>query len=290
MRGEGPLRYPGAKANLAHLVAAFMQRHNLVGMHVVEPFAGSAAVSRLLLARKIAASAELWELDPGAYAFWHSILNATEDLKDRVKSSPVTLEEFDRHTEYLGHLSLAPTNIVEAGFAFLFLNRTSYSGIVGAGPIGGRGQTSKYPLDCRFTKSTILSQIDKLAELRDRVTIKFGDGINEIGRVEDAFYYVDPPYFTNGKKFYRKYFDLFEHYRLRKSLSKSHRNWLLSYDYDQKVEYLYRYYPMADVSLYHSVRQSGSKQELLVSPLGFANVVDTTNQARRYPQSLARAA
>ena len=270
MSREGPLRYPGAKGNLAAFVGRFLQKHRLVGTSLLEPFGGSAAVSRFLLSKGLVRDATIWEADPGAFAFWEAALNDTSALQSRLAEAQVNLREFDRCREYLWSINDLPSKPVEAGYCFLFLNRTSYSGIVGAGPIGGRSQSSAYPIDCRFNKGVLIDQIGRLGRLRGKLHARFGDGIVAVEQAEDdVTAYADPPYFTNGKKFYRKYFSVLDHYRLRRALASRSGKWLLSYDYDRKVEYLYRAYPTAEIGLFHSAREAGSKRELLVSPLGF---------------------
>lgn len=271
MRGEGPLRYPGAKSNLAPFVAEFVERHRLVGLRLVEPFAGSAAVSRYLLGKKLVTSAVLWELDPGAFAFWKSALWNTTELQRRVSAADVSLAEFDRCRQVLFCTDGRPRDELELGFAFLFLNRTSFSGIVGAGPIGGRSQSSKYAIHCRFNKEELVKQIAKIGNLRELVKLQFGDGIKAVEKAHHTdFLYIDPPYFSNGKKFYRKYFNTFDHYKLRKAARISPAYWLLSYDYNKKVEYLYKEYLHARIDLYHSARTARPKEEILISPLGFS--------------------
>lgn len=270
MRGEGPLRYPGAKSNLAPTVAELVERHRLVGLQLAEPFAGSAAVSRYLLRKNLIESAILWEFDPGVFAFWKAVLFETEELQRRIQLADVSLREFDRCREHLFEVRGRPKDALETGYSFLFLNRTSYSGIVGAGPIGGRSQSSDYSIGCRFNKARLVRQIGSLGELRERVSIRYGDGIKAIaGAKRGTFLYVDPPYFSNGKKFYRKYFSDFDHRRLNRALRLTRAFWLLSYDYEDEIERLYRKLPTRQVDLYHSARGAGAKTEILVSPLGF---------------------
>ncbi|WP_281380166.1 DNA adenine methylase [Brevundimonas mediterranea] len=277
MRGEGPLRYPGAKSNLAAYVAEFIETNCLVGIAFCEPFAGSAAVSRHLLSKNLVDHAYLYEIDPGLYSFWKSAFDNTDELIDRVYSTKATLDEFDRQTAVLSDRGESNFRTLDKGFAFLFLNRTSYSGIVGAGPIGGRSQASDYPIDCRYNARALASQIRALSLIGPRVTVSNSDGIAAISEAgPNIFIYADPPYFSNGKKFYRDYFKVFDHYRLRKGLINSRAHWLLSYDYDHKVEYLYRNIPSSIISLYHSARAAGAKKELLVSPLGFNRRVAET--------------
>jgi DNA adenine methylase len=228
-------------------------------------------VSRYLIRKRLIRAAVLWEADPGAFGFWKAALHDTERLQRRIESAEVSMAEFNRCREFLFSIESRPKDILEVGYAFLFLNRTSYSGIVGAGPIGGRGQSSAYSIDCRFNKRELVRQIGELGRLRNCIKIRFGDGITAIqSSTDNDFMYVDPPYFKNGKKFYRKSFCTFDHYRLRKALISATGYWLLSYDYDRKVDYLYRHNPTSHVDLYHSARGAGSKQEILISPLGFA--------------------
>ena len=51
----------------------------------------------------------------------------------------------------------------------LFLNRTTFSGILGghAGPIGGRSQSSDHTIDCRFNKNALAERILNLKRLHD---------------------------------------------------------------------------------------------------------------------------
>lgn len=46
-------------------------------------------------------------------------------------------------------------------FACLFLNRTSFNGTLHwrAGPIGGKEQTSKYAIDCRFPRERLVQRL-----------------------------------------------------------------------------------------------------------------------------------
>jgi DNA adenine methylase len=52
--------------------------------------------------------------------------------------------------KYLEKGATARYSGFELGLAFLFFNRTNYSGIINAGPIGGKRQLSKYKMQCRF--------------------------------------------------------------------------------------------------------------------------------------------
>lgn len=61
---------------------------------------------------------------------------------------------------------------MKSGFSTFFLNRTNRSGIIDkAGPIGGLSQQGDYPIDCRFNKVRLISQIQKIAEYKDHIMI-----------------------------------------------------------------------------------------------------------------------
>jgi len=94
--------------------------------------------------------------------------------------------------------------------ACIFLNRTSFSGIISksAGPIGGRNQKSPYPINCRFTKSTDHPSNPKCGEAKDRVLfVHQGPWLETIQLVkaqgyqnDDLFLYLDPPFYHEASR------------------------------------------------------------------------------------------
>ncbi|WP_375654647.1 hypothetical protein [Bartonella sp. CL46QHWL] len=67
-------------------------------------------------------------------------------------------------------ISPASADVLSAGFAALFLNRTNRSGIIkNAGPIGEKGQSGTYKIDCRFNKENIIERILRISEQKDRI-------------------------------------------------------------------------------------------------------------------------
>ena len=49
-------------------------------------------------------------------------------------------------------LILTSANLVDMGYAALFFNRTNFSGVIDAGPVGGMTQSSAYAIDYRFSE------------------------------------------------------------------------------------------------------------------------------------------
>ncbi len=60
------------------------------------------------------------------------------------------METWYEFRKYLAKDSTQKYKEIDLGVAFLFYNRTNYSEIIEAGPLGGKRQLSKYKMQCRF--------------------------------------------------------------------------------------------------------------------------------------------
>src|SRR5437868_4334464 len=155
-----PLRYPGSKVRITEMVAGLLEQNLLVGCHLYEPFAGGSAVSLALLANGFVPSATWIERDPMIYAFWKMVKDQPEPLIDRMMKSKVSLRAWKLMLPLRDIKRLTQANLPALGYAGLFFNRTCFSGIIGAGPIGGITQaSSSYKIDCRFNKKELAAAI-----------------------------------------------------------------------------------------------------------------------------------
>lgn len=268
-RVVSPLRYPGSKARIVELIAALLEQNLLVGSHLYEPFAGGAAVSLGLLANSFVPKATWIERDPMIFAFWSVVQTHPNVLIDRMLNSPVTLAAWK---------SLLPTravekptrrNMLDLAYAGLFYNRTCFSGIIGAGPIGGMGQNSAYKIDCRFNKKELAIAIRSCSELLKTVDLIFGDGIeylqkNALKFPSHAVVYIDPPYVQNGHKLYRRSFNRSDHERLADAVGDLRAPWLLSYDNHELVRNLYVGGQAKYVKTYQSLKGARFMKEILL--------------------------
>lgn len=278
---DSPLRYPGSKAALIPYIERLIAANNLNQRTIIEPYAGSAIVSLHLLREQKINRAILIERDPLVYAFWESVFNHTDELIERIHSTPINLDTWNAFQCYRSLDGIIDQDIVSLGFAGLFFNRTNFSGILKAGPLGGYTQTSKYPIDCRFKKDKIISRINKIAALRDRVTVEFGDAIfllrGKLRRqidIEHPFLYIDPPYYAKGKQLYRYWFSPEQHGQLANYLHQVNTDWLVSYDNHKAIESLYsgpnhaKTIHFRPISFDYTVYKSRSNaKELLISNL-----------------------
>lgn len=244
MKIVSPLRYPGSKATFLSVILDFITTHNLQQKQIVEPYAGSAIVSLSLVANEIIGRATLVERDPLIYAFWKAVFNHTDTLIAYIENVSVNIESWHYFREYLKYDEPDNDLILELALAGIFLNRTNFSGILHSGPVGGINQKSKYTIDCRFNKKEIISRIQKIASLRDFITVAFGDALSFIQEIHSSnsdkyFFYIDPPYFKQGYKLYRFHYKTLDHKRLSDILSKLQHPWLLSYDRHEYIALLY---------------------------------------------------
>ena len=264
-----PLRYPGSKARITEMVAGLFERNLLVGSHLYEPFAGGSAVSLGLLANGFVPSATWVERDPMIYAFWRMVKDRPEDLIDRMISGRVTLAAWRRMLPLRDIDKPTKANIADIGYAGLFFNRTCFSGIVGAGPIGGMAQNSSYKIDCRFNKKELASAIRACSGILNKVEIIFGDGIAFLEKEclempQHSVVYVDPPYVTNGHKLYRYHFDKSQHARLADAIGNLRVPWLMSYDNHSLIRELYVGEQARYVKTYQSLKASRFVKEILM--------------------------
>lgn len=268
-RSLSPLRYPGGKRWLAPHVEKIVEVNALDVRLFVEPFAGGASVALHMLHNEHVEAIGLMDRDPLVASFWKVLFFDTDWLVKKIRQTKVTLDVWKRLKN-----SRRLKSDRQRAFACLYLNRTSFSGILNAtaGPIGGQRQESDYKIDCRFPKDNLVDRIDWIGRnFRDRVLFVWNwswrRGLVElrkhIARQEDAskiFVYLDPPFYNKAEKLYNHYFDHAEHESLRDYLAQVDLPWFLSYDDCNEVRQLYQ--DMSSVSvncLYNAARVGETK-------------------------------
>lgn len=180
------------------------------------------------------------DADPAIAAYWDTVFNPVQAkwLAGEVLSIPLTLDEWDRQKRLL------PASTREAALRCLYLNRTSFNGILQArgGPIGGRSQKNR-TLDVRFNREGLAKRILELAEFSPRVFAVDGDHwhpfMTRLKREKSTVFYFDPPFYHKADRLYTHCFDENEHRQLRDTLRRCSTPWLLSYDDAPEVRALY---------------------------------------------------
>ena len=271
-----PLRYPGGKRRLVSYIAEALQLSGLRPKLFVEPFAGGASVAIQLLNDGYVEQIALGERDPLVASFWKTVFFDSAWLIDQLESIEPTLELWHRMRES------RPRTKRERALKCLFLNRTSFSGILNerAGPIGGQAQQSEYAIDCRFARATVIKRIKRIAQLTDRVLfvrqLDWNDCVNRVlernYRRHELFFYFDPPFYAKAERLYRYSFDDAEHQRLHRRLAQLPADYILSYDAAQPIIDLYENSGMDQrrVELLYSAKRIAARvqaQEIIISNL-----------------------
>lgn len=270
-----PLRYPGGKYLLTTYVSCVLEENFLTGCTFYEAYAGGCSISIELLNRGFISKAVWIERDPLIYAFWHSVFNATDELCATIMRTPISMRTWKNllPARAVDRPNKSKLSLPALGFAGLFFNRTNFSGIIGAGPIGGMKQTSEYKIGCRFNREKIVSQIKEIAKYRDRVHIKFGDAISFLRKnsqkisTDFSFTYIDPPYYAQGKKLYRYFYEDSDHEALARYICAQGYPWLISYDDHPRIRELYSTEDMQPIYLDYQAKSRRKGRELVISNL-----------------------
>lgn len=200
-----PLRYPGGKSKLADFVSHTLEINGIKNPIYCEPFCGGAGVAIKLLLDKKVDKIILNDYDIAIYSFWNAVLNDTENLSKKIINTPITIKERENQKQIYAEQSKIKQYSLDLAFSTLFLNRTSMSGVIKGGAIGGKSQNGKYKVDARFNKDSILSKIENIARCKDNIQLFNFDAIELIHNVfkkidkSSLFVFFDPPYYKQGK-------------------------------------------------------------------------------------------
>lgn len=261
-----PLRYPGGKSKLSWLVKDLIITNNLVGGQYIEPYAGGAAVAMELLLTDIVTHIHINDLNKGVYSFWHTLLNDTENLMQRIYDCSVDMPTWYEQREIMRNQE--DNNTLDIGFAFFFLNRTNRSGIINAGAIGGYEQKGNYKIDARFNKDELIERITSIAKVKEKISLYNLDAelfLTEIDRrnFTNALSYIDPPYFVKGKRLYDNFYEENDHSRISELLKQLKTPWMLSYDDHFQIRKIYADHRITEIDLVYSAAKKMKGQEVL---------------------------
>jgi DNA adenine methylase len=261
-----PLRYPGGKSSLFGFFASIIEKNNLENVRYIEPYAGGAgaAVSLLILGK--VSSIVINDLDRAVFAFWKLITEDADRLIQRIRETPITIDEWYRQREVYRQKD---TNLADLGFATFYLNRTNRSGILNGGVIGGLHQTGKWLLDARFNKESLIGKIEAIAKHKQNIEVLNEDGLEVIKKFADmssSLFYVDPPYYHKGSSLYLNSYNHNDHGRLSELLnSLTKTRWILSYDNVPQIRAFYSARAnQYEFSLHYQAYSSKEGSEIMV--------------------------
>ena len=271
MKLTSPMRYPGGKSRLVDKIISRIENKFYGRSRFVEPFVGGGSVFLRFCQKHPLVRFSINDADKGIASFWKVVFSEQNEWKallEKVKNTVPTVDEHSRQRELVGS-----DDVVEAGYATLFLNRCSFSGILTSGPIGGYQQQSKYTVGCRYNTTRLCCQIENIREtLKERC-----DGVScqdfqpfiKNHDSEQSVLYCDPPYFVKGKTLYPEKMEQSDHVRLMICLSQTRMaNWILSYDNADEVREMYKWATIDAIETKYSIqgaeRDSWNKKTELV--------------------------
>jgi DNA adenine methylase len=238
-----PLRYPGGKGKLSSFVKAIFRANDLIGGEYVEPYAGGAGIAIELVVQEYADRVHINDLDPVVWAFWHSVLNETDQLCGRIENTPVTMDSWLALREL--HANPRGASILDVGFSTFFLNRCNRSGILGAGVIGGLKQDGKWKLDARFNKGELIDRIRLIGRHREQISLTNLDAVALLDNLApqlppNSFVYLDPPYYVKGGDLYEHHYTPHDHQLVSEAVRRINGcQWMVSYDDVPQIHALY---------------------------------------------------
>jgi len=267
---HSPLRYPGGKASISYFLADIIKANGFGDWTYVEPFAGGAGAALSLLFSENSRKIILNDLDPCVYAIWYAILTRKNDFINRIKETPVTLEEWYRQRDIYRNQS--NHSRIKVAFASLFMNRCNRSGIMAnGGPIGGHDQMGKWKIDARFNKDELIKRINRIYLYRDRIEIYNMDAIEFLKKIicrnkeKELFVYLDPPYYLKGNQLYLNHYQHKDHLHLSEYISKfSSLKWILTYDDVPEIRAMYRNCHIIPFEIGYSAHRYKTGKELLI--------------------------
>ena len=240
---------------MANYIKLLMLRNGLVGSEYVEPYAGGASVALALLFERYASHIHINDLNRSVYAFWSAVLERTDELCALIGRVDVTVEEWHRQREVQHQDDPDPLAL---GFSTFFLNRTSRSGIIGGGIIGGKDQTGAWKIDARYRRDDLVRRIRRIARYRSRVTLTCLDAAvllrDTLPAIDGSFVYLDPPYYVKGEGLYQNFYVHKDHEHIARLVGDITAPWVVSYDAAPEIEKLYNGFPGFTYDLHYSAQ------------------------------------
>lgn len=226
---RSPLRFPGSKSKVLKKLQPFLKHAHF---EYREPFVGGGAI---FFGKDKAKHNWLNDKDSNVANFLNVIQNNPVELCQLIEQTTPTIDLWQK---FRSEKSIEDP--IELAFRFLFFNRTNYSGIYSANPIGGLKQQSQYKINCRWNSKTLCNRILLCSKKLEDVRIT-NQNYNEVIEApgNNVFLMIDPPYYHKGSSLYPVYMTPLEHENLADILNRSTHSFLLTIDDCIEVRNLY---------------------------------------------------
>jgi DNA adenine methylase len=245
--------------------------------NIVEPFCGGAAVSLGLLEAGVVEHADISDKDELVSAFWVAAAHHTDELIARIGVEDVTVKR------WVYWNTARPQTLIDKAVKALFLNRTTFSGLIHHGSVLGgieqdkvlaNGGQVKYPVDCRFNKEAISQSISRIGEWSREGRLSAArcgyQNSVEMSQGGKDLVYLDPPYMEKSDDLYGQTFTINCHRKLAEFtyvLNMYGYRVMVSYD---DIPYIRSLYTEPSFIIYspswaYGMGKSKSSREILIS-------------------------
>ncbi|QBG90026.1 DNA adenine methylase [Xanthomonas oryzae] len=238
-----PLRYPGGKGRMGPWLATLIEANGLKNGCYIEPYAGGAGAALYLLLHGHVKRIIINDADPAVFTFWDVLVNKPSKLIDQVRLHKPTMQTRYFAKSVLENITLFRPE--EVAFSTFFLNRTSRSGILNGGVIGGKNQEGAYKLDARYNIENLVERIQTIAGEVDCIKVYGLDAIAFLRKIRSklpkkSLIYMDPPYYVKGSQLYRNCYNHEDHVAVASAAMELKQPLLITYDDTPEIRQIYK--------------------------------------------------
>lgn len=269
----GILRWVGGKQKLLKTLRPYLDQVLCGALILHEPYVGGGAVVLDTAKRYPGIHLSVNDADPGVSSLYTLLgSGSAQQLRDleRMLDIEPTLDLWDELK------AERPEDPIRLAFRTTYLSRTSYSGNLTGGPMGGRRQT-RTKIGDRYNPKNIVREIHKARDLLvGRLDVHCMDATEYLRDVvagqRGAASYIDPPYVIAGPSCYVHSMTEDEHRALAEELRR-HKGWVLSLDDCGLARELYADANIRSIEAPYSASRATSarreqRTELLITPAG----------------------
>lgn len=257
---RSPFRYPGGKTWLIPTVRKWLQQENNP-KELIEPFAGGGIVSLTAAFENLVGQITMIELDEEVAAVWKVILgNENEWLANKILG-------FELSYENVNHvLRKTDKNTKDIAFSTILKNRVFHGGIItkGSGMLK-HGENGK-GIASRWYAKTLADRIRAINFVRHKINFFQTDAFKVIKENIDnkaAYFFIDPPYTTAGKRLYT-HFEI-DHEKLFYLISNIQGRYMLTYDDAEEIRALANKYRLSFRTIPMKTTHHLKKNEIIIS-------------------------
>lgn len=231
------LRFPGAKTRVLDRILPLL--NDIEHEEFREVFVGGGSVY-INKKKNQKNNVKYWinDKDKNIAALWEAIQRDPIGLKNMIRENYPTLELW----KLWKSKSEDELSLLDKAFRLLFLNRTNYSGIISANPIGGvkNQEDASYKIDCRWNPDLLIKRIEVISEILQSTKITAED-YSEVIKKEgnQVLLFLDPPYYHKGESLYDEFMTSKQHESLANLLKDTNHKFLLTIDDCPEVRALY---------------------------------------------------